>query len=72
MKVANGNRRMRRALLLIIVGLSVQLVGAFYWSPGTFVVTASLGAPLVLLGVVLGGFAAAQAPVPTSDGEDGS
>lgn len=66
MKAASGNRRLRRALLLIIVGLSAQLVGAFYWSPGAFVLTASLGAPLVVLGVALGGLATAQRGLATS------
>jgi hypothetical protein len=43
-------RGVRRALLLVMVGLSVQLGCAFFWSPATFLLSALLGMPLVILG----------------------
>jgi hypothetical protein len=43
-------RAVRRALLLVIVGLGVQLGCAFFWSPATFLLSALLGMPLVILG----------------------
>jgi hypothetical protein len=45
-------RAVRRALLLVIAGLSVQLGCAFFWSPATFLLSALLGMPLVILGAV--------------------
>ena len=59
---------MRRALGLVIAGLTLQLIGAFFWSPGTFVMSASLGAPLVLLGVIIGALAAAASSGPGPGG----
>jgi hypothetical protein len=46
-------RAVRRALLLVIVGLCVQLGCAFFWSPATFLLSALLGMPLVILGAFL-------------------
>lgn len=46
-------RRYRRGLALIIAGLFVQLGCSFYWSPGAFILAASLGMPLVLLGTIV-------------------
>ena len=54
MKPGEPTRPLRKAALLVASGLFVQLGCALYWSPGTFVVSAAVGAPLVLLGVVLG------------------
>lgn len=43
----------RAGLLLVLSGLLVQLATAFYWSPGTFIVSAVLGAPPVAIGALL-------------------
>lgn len=43
----------RRGLAFVIAGLTVQLAGALRWTPGTFVASAVLAVPLVLLGVAL-------------------
>jgi hypothetical protein len=45
-------RAVRRALLLVIVGLCVQLGCAFFWSPAAFLLSALLGMPLVILGAL--------------------
>jgi hypothetical protein len=45
-------RAVRRALGLVVVGLSVQLGCAFFWSPATFLLSALLGMPLVVVGVL--------------------
>ncbi len=47
-------RPLRQAALLVAAGLLVQLVCALLWSPGTFVVSAAVGVPLVIFGVGLG------------------
>jgi hypothetical protein len=46
-------RRIRRAAVLGGLGLAVQLVAAFHWTPATFIMSATIGAPLVLVGGVL-------------------
>jgi uncharacterized membrane protein YidH (DUF202 family) len=46
-------KRIRVAALLVLAGLLVQLGATLFWSPLTFVVFASVGVPLVLLGVLL-------------------
>ena len=46
-------QRIRRAALVVLVGLLVQLASTLYWAPLTFVLFAMLGAPLVLIGVCL-------------------
>ncbi len=49
-----GNvRAVRRALALVVAGLLVQLGCAFFWSPGTFLLSALLGMPLVIVGALL-------------------
>jgi hypothetical protein len=50
---APEDRLVRAGLLLVIGGLIVQLVASFFWSPGTFIVSAVLGAPPVALGALL-------------------
>lgn len=45
-------KRIQVAALLILTGLLVQLFATVFWSPLTFVVFASVGVPLVLLGVL--------------------
>ena len=46
-------RKIRRAAILAGLGLAVQLGAAFHWTPATFIFSATIGAPLVLLGGVL-------------------
>lgn len=46
-------KRIRRAALLVLAGLLVQLFTTLFWSPLTFVVFTAVGVPLVLLGVGL-------------------
>ena len=46
-------RSIRRAAALVLAGLLVQLAASFYWRPGTFIVAAVVGVPLVLLGSVV-------------------
>jgi tryptophan-rich sensory protein len=43
----------RRATVVTAVGLLVQLASSFYWTPITFVLSAAVGLPLVLLGAAL-------------------
>jgi hypothetical protein len=53
-------RAVRRALGLVVAGLSVQLGCAFFWSPGTFLLSALLGMPLVVAGVLYAWLARAR------------
>ncbi len=46
-------RKIRRAALLGGLGLAVQLGAAFHWTPATFILSATIGAPLVLVGGAL-------------------
>jgi len=46
-------RKVRRAAIVGGLGLTVQLAAAFHWTPMTFILSATLGPPLVLLGGVL-------------------
>jgi hypothetical protein len=46
-------RRIRRAATVAGLGLCVQLAAALHWTPATFVLSAALGAPLVIGGGVL-------------------
>jgi F0F1-type ATP synthase assembly protein I len=43
----------RRALVLVMAGLALQIAATFAWAPGTFVVSAAVGLPLVLLGAAI-------------------
>jgi hypothetical protein len=45
--------RVRRAAILAGLGLAVQLVAGFRWTPATFILSAAVGVPLVLAGGVL-------------------
>jgi hypothetical protein len=47
------DRRIRRAAGFVGAGLASQLVAAFHWTPGTFILASTLGAPLVLIGCAL-------------------
>jgi hypothetical protein len=46
-------RKVRRAAILGGLGLAVQLGAAFHWTPATFILSATIGAPLVLVGGAL-------------------
>ena len=46
-------RRIQRAAIVGGLGLAVQLAAAFHWTPVTFILSATLGPPLVLAGGVL-------------------
>jgi hypothetical protein len=50
MKAARG---IRRAAAVTGAGLALQLAASFHWTPGTFVLSAAAGIPLVLAGSVL-------------------
>jgi hypothetical protein len=53
--------RGRWALVLVVIGLGVQLAATFYWSPMTFIVSAAVGLPCVLLGAGVFGWAVLRA-----------
>ncbi len=46
-------RKIRRAAIVAGLGLAVQLGAAFHWTPATFILSAAIGAPLVLVGGAL-------------------
>lgn len=46
-------RKIRRSAVVAGLGLVVQLGAAFHWTPATFILSATIGAPLVLFGGVL-------------------
>jgi hypothetical protein len=46
-------RRVRRAAYVVIAGLGVQLGTSLLWTPLTFVLLATVGAPLVAIGIYL-------------------
>jgi hypothetical protein len=46
-------RRIKRAALCSGLGLLLQLVTAFHWTPLTFVLSAVIALPLVLMGCAL-------------------
>jgi hypothetical protein len=46
-------RKIRRAAGLAGLGLAMQLGAAFHWTPATFILSATIGAPLVLIGGAL-------------------
>jgi hypothetical protein len=45
--------RIRRAAVVAGLGLVVQLAAAFHWTPLTFIVAATVGLPLVLVGGIM-------------------
>jgi hypothetical protein len=53
----------RRALGLVAVGLLLQVVATFVWSPATFILSAAIGLPAVLLGAVVFGITVLRAPL---------
>jgi hypothetical protein len=46
-------RRIQRASVVAGLGLVVQLAAALHWTPITFVLSAAVGAPLVIAGGVM-------------------
>jgi hypothetical protein len=46
-------RRIRRAAVVGGLGLAVQLAAALHWTPMTFIISAAVGAPLVIVGGVM-------------------
>jgi hypothetical protein len=46
-------RKIRRAAAVGGLGLAIQLGAALHWTPATFILSAVVGAPLVLAGGVL-------------------
>jgi hypothetical protein len=46
-------KRIRRAAVVSGLGLCVQLAAALHWTPATFILSAVVGAPLVLTGGAL-------------------
>jgi hypothetical protein len=46
-------RKIRRAAVVGGLGLVVQLAAALHWTPMMFIVSASVGAPLVIVGGVM-------------------
>jgi hypothetical protein len=64
---AASPRKARVGIWLVAAGLALQLALGLRWSPGTFVLSAMLAVPLVLLGCGLLGVAAWQAAqIPAS------
>ena len=63
----------RRALVMVAIGLALQIAATFYWSPGTFIVSAAVGLPLVLVGALIFGVAVLRGRVRDgAPGGDGS
>ena len=46
----DASRAMRRAAIVAGAGLLAQLGAAFHWTPATFILSAVVGLPAVLLG----------------------
>jgi hypothetical protein len=44
---------LKRAALVTICGLTLDLVSALHWAPATFILSAAVGTPLVLLGALM-------------------
>jgi hypothetical protein len=45
--------RLRRGLALVMVGVLVQIAAALHFRPGTFILSAAIGVPLVFAGALL-------------------
>jgi hypothetical protein len=46
-------RRVKRAAAIVGIGLALQLAAALHWTPATFILSAAVGLPLVLVGALL-------------------
>jgi hypothetical protein len=53
----------RRGLALVAAGLALQLVATFHWTPATFVLSAAIGIPAVLVGAIVFGLTVLRAPI---------
>jgi hypothetical protein len=53
----------RRALAVVVAGLALQIAATFYWTPITFIASAAVGLPLVLLGAITFGWVVLRARV---------
>jgi hypothetical protein len=53
MKDDGSTTTLKRAIALTALGLLVQLATSLHWTPLTFVLSAALGLPLVLVGAAL-------------------
>jgi hypothetical protein len=53
----------RRGLALVAAGLGLQLVATFHWTPATFVLSAAIGIPAVLVGAAVFGLTVLRAPI---------
>lgn len=47
------DRLIRIGFLLVMGGLLVQIACSFFWRPATFLVSAAIGLPLVLVGALV-------------------
>jgi hypothetical protein len=47
----------RRGLGIVLAGLAIQLGATLSWSPGTFILSAAVGVPLVVAGAGVFGWA---------------
>ena len=61
----------RRGLALVAVGLGLQLAATFVWSPATFVLSAAIGLPAVLLGAAVFGWTVLRSPIRDGAPPDG-
>ena len=59
----------RRGMALVAVGLGLQLVSTFHWTPATFVLSAAIGIPAVLLGATVFGLTVLRAPIRGGGGD---
>jgi hypothetical protein len=53
----------KRALILVAVGLMLQLGAIFYWTPVTFILSAAIGLPCVVVGAGVFGWSVLRARV---------
>jgi len=47
------SRQIQRAAVITTAGLVAQLISALHWTPATFILSAVIGLPLVLLGSLM-------------------
>ena len=53
MTTVDVTRRIRRSAVVGGLGLALQLGAALHWTPATFILSAAIGLPLVLVGGVM-------------------
>jgi hypothetical protein len=59
-------------MALVAVGLGLQLVSTFHWTPATFVLSAAIGIPCVLIGAAVFGLTVLRSPIRSGVDGDGS